>query len=150
LVESKGDFTELVFILFYPLCSLISPIFGLVAMVTCKKRLYQQQSFWNSLSLFTNTLVYTVIRTVSEKYEFIHAIAFILVFTKICLSQLLPLQIAYFNNPKYQKNKEFLRVNYASKLLSDAKRVQDIDVYARDRANGSDHDSDGLSDVQKS
>lgn len=107
---------EWVFLLVYPLSSIVSPIFGLVALLQCRSSLYKQQTYWNCLSLFTNCLIYSVVKAIkTPKYEFIQLVGYILIAIKLCLSQLIPLQIAYFNNPKYQKNKEFLQNNYSSK-----------------------------------
>ena len=129
---------EIIFISAYPLCSVIAPLIGMLSLFSCKSKFYNHQTYWNSLSLFSNTLIYLLFRIFhQEKQEFIEVVAYCLLFVKICISQLIPLQIAYFNNPKYQRNKEYLRQNFRS-VMRRKSTPGDLGDISR---NNSDHDS---------
>lgn len=101
------------FLLFYPLMSVLSPLLGIGALISCKTRLYQAQADFNAVSLFANTVVGLVLTIcTSAKDTFTISMGIILIFVKIAIAQLLPIIISYFNNPKYDKNTQFLAQFY--------------------------------------
>ena len=75
--------------------------------------MFQNQAYFNALSLFTNTLILLIISLFESKLQKTYLLIFssLLMLTKIALAQILPLQISYFNNPKYSANKSFLWKN---------------------------------------
>ena len=100
--------SEQIFIFVYPFVSIISPLIGIAAMISCKAKNYQTQASFNHLSLFTNTLALLITCIAQKNFQFEFLISILLFITKIILAALLPLQISYFNNPKYDKNMIFL------------------------------------------
>jgi len=93
--------------------SVLSPLLGIGALISCKTRLYQAQADFNAVSLFANTLVCMVLTIcTSDKDTFTISMGIILIFVKIAIAQLLPIIISYFNNPKYDKNTQFLAQFY--------------------------------------
>ena len=47
-----------VYLLFYPLASVVSPLLGILSFMICKAFFYRAAAYMNSLSLFTNLLVF--------------------------------------------------------------------------------------------
>jgi len=93
--------------------SVLSPLLGIGALISCKTRLYQAQADFNAVSLFANTLVCMVWTICApDRDTFTISMGVILVFVKIAIAQLLPIIISYFNNPKYDKNTQFLAQFY--------------------------------------
>lgn len=110
------DLNKLLFLFCFPLASLMSPLTGFIAMISCKTNFYQMHAFYNHLSLLTNCLVYLVCIIIAHELQFQFVIVIMLILSKIVLAYLLPIQISYFNNPKYDKNMEYLedQFEYAS------------------------------------
>jgi hypothetical protein len=98
--------------------SVLSPLLGIGALISCKTRLYQAQADFNAVSLFANTLVCMVVTICStsgtSKDSFTISMGIILIFVKIAIAQLLPIIISYFNNPKNDKNDKYLKDYYLS------------------------------------
>jgi len=51
-----GSVGGTIFVLIYPLASVVSPLLGVLSMLSCKTRMFQNQAYINALSLYTNTL----------------------------------------------------------------------------------------------
>lgn len=71
--------------------------------------MFQNQAYLNALSLYANTLGLLIASIFNKQIDnYLITMSILLLITKFGLAQLLPLQISYFNNPKYAKNIEFL------------------------------------------
>ena len=76
----------ILFVFFYPFVSIISPILGIISMISCKIRLYQTYAFFNHLSMVANTLALFLCNLGFTNFEFEFMISGMLLGTKIILA----------------------------------------------------------------
>ena len=79
----------------------------------CKPFFYRAAAYMNAMSLFGNLLLFILIEAITNKFiyksfAYFFSLYAILFAIKICVSQLLVLQIAYFRNPKYHFYQVFM------------------------------------------
>jgi hypothetical protein len=53
-----------------------------------------------------------LMKLIAYDFQFEFLIAMVLIVIKVIIAQLLPLQVSYFNNSKYDKNMEFLEEHF--------------------------------------
>lgn len=105
----------IVFLTFYPLAGMLSPVFGIISVsdvrltlqvILCKPFFYRGMAYMNALSLLSNLSLYIltdIIVTAVKGGKYYLLYAWILLATKILLAQLVSVQTANFRNPKYHQ-----------------------------------------------
>lgn len=108
-----NEIGSLFFILFSPFVSIISPLLGAAALLSCKINLYQISADFNTVCIFTNCLSQLIMIFVynpNDVYSIV--VGIILIVVKLLLAQLIPILNSYFHNRKYFKNISFLEQHY--------------------------------------
>jgi len=85
-----GNLSIELFATVYPLASLIAPLVGLAAMISCKTPLYQTHAYFNHVSMFVNTLLLFFVNIFIQPTQFLLIVSIILLITKGVLAYLLP------------------------------------------------------------
>lgn len=81
----------IVFLAIYPLGTVISPLLGIMSLITCKKRMYQNLAYFNMVTLFLNSFVLFIIFAISTTSQSFGVIMIgALVISKFLLALLIP------------------------------------------------------------
>lgn len=153
-----NEIGSLFFILFSPFASIISPLLGAAALLSCKNNLYQISADFNTVCIFTNCLFQLIMIFVynpNDLYSIV--VGFILIFIKLVLAQLIPILNSYFHNRKYFKNMQFLEKHYNNdspstikkKKKSSAKNMKKMDLTFDSNAYGDEHESNVTANMKQ-
>lgn len=114
LKPGKAFASLMAFLVIYPFSTFISPMIGLISVISCRTRMYRYHAKFNSLSIFSSSVLlliavfYDLDPNISRS-NLLTYFALAIIVNKLAIGLLLPIQIAHFLNPKYLKNQEYLK-----------------------------------------
>lgn len=82
-----GSVGGAIFVFVYPFASVLSPLLGVLSMLSCKTRMFQNQAHINALSLYTNTLGLLIASLFSSQQDrYVLTMSLVLLATKVGLA----------------------------------------------------------------